>query len=223
MPIAKSELTDTLRNTESPPEDYLAAGVFVDSDQPEIVEFAHGYAGTGEDCERVVNLYYAVRDRIDYDPYFVGRNPDYYRASVCLHEGRGFCIPKAALLAACCRAINIPARVGYADVRNHLSTTRLEELIGGDVYYWHSYTDTWIEGRWIKSTPAFNAELCERLNVHPLEFDGVNDSLFQEYNRSGERHMEYVNYRGAFADVPYERIVADFAAHHRNWLASRGD
>lgn len=223
MSRAETELTDTLYNPERPPEDYLRAGDFIDSDRPEIVEFAHNYSGIGEYHERLVKLYYAVRDRIEYNPYFVGRHPDYYRASNCLREGRGFCIPKAALMAACCRAIGIPARVGYADVRNHLSTTKLEELIGGDIYYWHSYADTWLEGRWVKSTPAFNAELCERLNVHPLEFDGFNDSLFQEYNRSGERHMEYVHHRGPFADVPYDRIVEDFASHHPKWLASRGD
>ena len=195
----------------------------MDSDRSEIVAFARSHAGDGEDRDRVVNLYYAVRDRIAYNPYFVGRNPDYFRASACLREGRGFCIPKAALLAACCRAVDIPARVGYADVRNHLSTPKLEELIGGDVYHWHSYTDTWLGGRWVKSTPAFDAALCERLGVHPLEFNGVDDSLFQEYNRAGDRYMEYVLYRGPFADVPYDEIMAAFAAHHPKWLANRGD
>jgi transglutaminase-like putative cysteine protease len=187
------------------------------------VAFAHRHAGAGDDRERVINLYYAVRDRIAYNPYFIGRDRDYYRASACLREGKGFCIPKAALLAACCRAVNVPARVGYADVRNHVSTPKLEEMVGGDVYYWHSYTDTWLNGGWVKSTPAFDADLCERLNVHPLEFDGTEDSLFQEYNRAGDRHMEYVTHRGPFADVPYDLIVADFSLHHPKWLANRGD
>jgi hypothetical protein len=119
--------------------------------------------------------------------------------------------------------VNVPARVGYADVRNHVSTPKLEEMVGGDVYYWHSYTDTWLNGGWVKSTPAFDVDLCERLNVHPLDFDGTEDSLFQEYNRSGDRHMEYVTDRGPFADVPYDLIVADFSLHHPKWLANRGD
>lgn len=206
-----------------PKDDYLSAGTFLDCDQPEIVDFARRYSGGANDRDRVVSLYYAVRDRVAYNPYFIGRNPDYYRASACLLQGKGFCIPKAALLAACCRAVNVPARVGYADVRNHLTTPRLGEMVGGDVYYWHSYADTWLDGRWVKSTPSFDLALCERLNVHPLEFNGSDDSLFQEFNRSGDRHMEYVNDRGPFADVPYDQIVKDFARYHPKWLANRGD
>ena len=38
-------------------------------------------------------------------------------------------IGKASLLAACARAIGVPARVGYADVRNHLTSPRLYEKI----------------------------------------------------------------------------------------------
>ena len=202
---------------------FLSAGTFIDSDHPEIAAFAQQHVSGSNDRDRVVSLYYAVRDRVAYNPYYIGRNPDYYRASACLLEGKGFCIPKAALLAACCRAVNVPARVGYADVRNHLSTPKLEELVGGDIYCWHSYSDTWIDDRWVKSTPAFDTTLCERLNVRPLDFDGESDSLFQAYSRSGDRHMEYVNDRGPFGDVPYDRIVTDFAAYHPRWLASRGD
>lgn len=204
-------------------DDYLQPVEFIDSDDAAIRAFARQHAGGADDRERVVNLYYAVRDLVAYNPYFVGRKRDYYSASACLSEGQGFCIPKAALLAACCRAVRIPARVGYADVRNHVSTPRLEALVGGDVYTWHSYTDTLINGRWVKSTPAFDAALCERLNVHPLAFDGRTDSLFQEYNRAGDRHMEYIKRRGHFADVPYDLIVADFARHHPDWLDNRGD
>lgn len=216
-------MNDSASTVVSPDKDYLSAGIFIDSNHPEIVAFAHRHAGRGDDRARVINLYHAVRDGVAYNPYFIGRNPDYYRASACLRQGEGFCIPKAALLAACCRAVNVPARVGYADVRNHISTPKLEAMVGGDVYFWHSYTDTWLHGRWVKSTPAFDADLCERLNVHPLEFDGSEDSLFQEYNCAGDRHMEYVTDRGAFADVPYDLIVADFALRHPRWLACRSD
>ncbi|HEY5789530.1 MAG TPA: transglutaminase-like domain-containing protein, partial [Gammaproteobacteria bacterium] len=176
---------------------YLAAGRFVDADDPGVVAFARAAAGAERDeLARAVRLYYAVRDQVLYDPYHVGEDPEYYRAGACLAAGRGFCIPKAALLAACARAVGLPARVGYADVRNHLSTPRLEALIGGSVYTWHSYTEFYLEGRWVKATPAFDGALCARLGVHALEFDGREDSLFQEYNRAGHRHMEYVRERG---------------------------
>jgi transglutaminase-like putative cysteine protease len=200
-------------------DDYLAPGRFVDSDDPAVAAFATAaVAGVDGEVPRALALYYAVRDGVGYDPYCVGTDTDYYRAGACLARGHGFCIPKAALLAACARAVGIPARVGYADVRNHLSTPRLEAMIGGDVYHWHSYAEMRLDGRWVKSTPAFDAALCERLGVHALEFDGVEDSLFQEYNRAGDRHMEYLADRGTYVDVPYDAIVADFERLHPEWL-----
>ena len=198
---------------------YLVPRRFVDSADPAIVAFAQrAVAGVVSARERGVALYYAVRDEVGYDPYCVGSHEKYFRAGACLERGSGFCIPKAALLAACARAVGIPARVGYADVRNHLSTPRLSAMVGGDVYHWHSYTDMLLDGRWVKSTPAFDRALCERLGVHALDFDGVEDSLLQEYNRAGDRHMEYLAQRGTFADVPFARIVADFERLHPTWL-----
>ena len=202
--------------------DCLEPGTFVDSDDPGVMVFAErAVRGIADPRERALALYYAVRDDVGYDPYCVGPDADYFRAGACLARGYGFCIPKAALLAACSRAAGIPARVGYADVRNHLSTPRLEALVGGDVYHWHSYTEMHLDGRWVKSTPAFDAALCDRLGVHALEFDGRNDSLFQEYNRAGARHMEYLADRGTYVDVPWRAIVADFERLHPEWLHNR--
>lgn len=73
--------------------------------------------------------------------------------------------------AACGIAAGIPARLGFADVKNHLATPRLTDLNGGDVFHWHAYTDLHLEGRWVKATPAFDLALCERFGVLPLEFD----------------------------------------------------
>lgn len=211
-------------NPSHDPAEYLAPGEFVDSDHPAIGEFVQSHRVATEDpLQTAIRLYLAVRDEVTYDPYQVGPDPRYFRASDCLLGGSGFCIPKAALLAACARVAGIPARVGYADVRNHLSTKKLDELTGGNVYTWHSFTDLYLEDRWVKATPAFNQSLCERFGVHVLEFDGRNDSLFQEFNQSGHRHMEYVQQRGVFFDVPYERIVADFEKNHPKWLHHRAD
>jgi transglutaminase-like putative cysteine protease len=168
-----------------------------------------------------VKLYYAVRDDIFYDPYYVGEARTYYRASDCLRAHRGFCIPKAALLAAAARSVDIPARVGYADVRNHLSTKKLREMIGGDLFIWHGYTELYLEGRWVKATPVFNLSLCKRFGVRPLEFDGRHDSPLHEYDHEGRRHMEYVRERGHYPDVPYDTIIADFKKMYPRWLALR--
>jgi len=212
-------MSDPVDLTSQETENYLQAGEFINTDDPHVVDFANSHRVTGETpVAAAIRLYVAVRDKITYDPYRVGPDPRYFRASDCLAKRSGFCIPKAALLAACARVIGIPARVGYADVRNHLSSKRLDELIGGNVYNWHSYTDLYLDGQWIKATPAFNKELCQRFGVHVLEFDGHNDSLLQEFDQTGNRHMEYENQRGVFSDVPYELILANFEKHHPKWL-----
>ena len=112
------------------------------------------------------------------------------RASQVIEQGYGWCVPKAALLAAAARAAGIPARVGYADVRNHLSTQRMRETMQTDVFIWHGYAELWLQGAWIKSTPAFNVELCERFGLLPLEWDGRSDSLYHPFDGEGRRHME---------------------------------
>ena len=200
---------------------YLAAGEFIDSSHPEVRAFAQKTTvGAADAVSRAVKLYYAVRE-ILYDPYCAGEDRSYFRASDCLRAKRGFCIPKAALLAAAARSVGIPARVGYADVRNHLSTQKLIELIGGDLFIWHGFTELYVEGRWVKATPAFNLSLCKRFGVLPLEFDGRHDSLFHEYDQGGRRHMEYVRQRGHYPDVPYDTIIADFKKMYPRWLALR--
>lgn len=199
---------------------YLRAGEFIDSDDAGVRAFALREAsGAGDDVSRAVKLYYAVRDQILYDPYHFGEARSYFRASDCLRAKRGFCIPKAALLAAAARCVGIPARVGFADVRNHLSTKKLLELVGSDLFIWHSYTELYLDGQWVKATPAFNLSLCERFGVRPLEFDGRQDSLFHEYDQGGRRHMEYVRQRGHYPDVPYEELLADFKKAYPRLLA----
>ena len=146
-------------------------------------------------------------------------DPGVFRASAVLDAGKGFCVGKSALLAAAARATGIAARPGYADVRNHLTSPRLKVTVG-DTFYWHSYTELKVDGKWVKCTPAFDSGLCERANIAPLEFDGATDSLFQPVDLAGRRHMEYLADRGTFADVPFETIVADFKKFYPKLLAA---
>jgi transglutaminase-like putative cysteine protease len=204
-------------------DEFIAPGRFIDSGAPNIVAFANGAAdGNGSTLARVLRLYRAVRDDVVYDPYVDLSDPANFRASTVLAAGRGFCIGKAALLAACCRVIGVPARVGYADVRNHLSSPRLSEYMGTDVYVWHSYADILIDGAWVKATPAFNSELCRRIGLAPLAFDGRTDSLLHPYDRAGRLYMEYLDDRGAFADVPYDTIMAAFRRHYPALMTRHG-
>ncbi|NCT98105.1 MAG: transglutaminase family protein [Comamonadaceae bacterium] len=183
----------------------------IDSDHPAIRAFAHEHARGGSVRERSVALYLAVRDLVRYDPYRIDLSPGGMRASTTLRLGYGWCVPKAVLMAAVARAAGIPARLGFADVKNHMSTEKLRRTMGSDVFVWHGYTELWIDGAWRKATPAFNLSLCEKFGLLPLEFDGVHDSLYHPYDRAGQRHMEYVNERGSFDDLPLKRITADFA------------
>jgi len=191
--------------------EYLEPGQFVDSDHPAVIDFANKNGTGTTEREKAVSLYYAVRDRIRYNPFQNFTLDDTYRASACIEQGSGWCVPKAALLAACARAIGIPARVGYADVRNHITTPELTAKMGTDLFVFHGYTELLLEGSWVKSTPAFNLSLCTRFRVKPLEFDGVTDSLFHPFDEDNRRHMEYVRDRGAYADVPAEEIRRVFS------------
>lgn len=204
-------------------DEFLSAGRYIDSDSLQVADFARDTAaGAAGEVERARRLFRAVRDGITYDPYIDFTDPANYRASGVLAARRGFCVGKAALLAGSCRALGIPARVGYADVRNHMTSPRLYALIKTDVFIWHSYTEIHLFGRWLKSTPAFDLALCERVGLAPLEFDGDSDSLFQPFDRAGRRHMEYLKDRGAFADVPFETIKTDFRAYYPSLMRKPG-
>ena len=190
--------------------EYLRPARYIDSDHPAVAAFASEHAQGKSPLERAVSLYYAVRDRIRYNPFLDVADPDTFRGSAVLAAGEGFCIGKAALLAGAARAAGIPARVGFADVKNHLSTPRLAETMGTDLFAYHGYVELHLEGKWVKATPAFNLALCRRFRVKPLEFDGRSDSIFHPYDEDERLHMEYVRERGTFADVPTEEIQRTF-------------
>jgi transglutaminase-like putative cysteine protease len=196
----------------------LVSGAYVDSDHPAVMAFAATHAHGTTDTERAVALFYTVRDGFRYDPYRLDLSPHGMKASTVLEVGHGWCVTKAALLAAACRAAGIPARLGFADVRNHLSTERLRALMGTDVFIWHGYAELCLDGAWRKATPAFNVQLCERFGLHPLDFNGRDDSLYHPFDRQGQRHMEYVAERGAFDDVPRTQIIDDLKSFYPAWL-----
>lgn len=202
---------------------FLAPGVFIDSDSPQIRSFVmQTIANLAEPRASILRLYATIRDNIIYDPYVNFADPANFRASGVLSAGRGFCVGKSALLAAGARSLGIPARLGFADVRNHLTSPRLYEKIKTDIFLWHSYTELYLSGSWVKATPAFDRALCERAGLKPLEFDGVTDSLFHPFDQAGRRHMEYLNDHGTFADVPFDTIQAEFLRTYPALMSSNG-
>jgi transglutaminase-like putative cysteine protease len=190
-------------------ESNLCATYYIDKDHPDIQSFARLVCqGQTSDMDKALALYYAVRDQIRYNPYAIDPEKSAMKASQTLKKGEGYCVAKAVLLTACVRNQGIPARLGFADVKNHLNTTKLREMMGTDLFVWHGYSEIYLGGRWVKATPAFNLSLCQNFNVCPLEFDGINDSIFHPLDTKGNRHMEYVADRGSFDDLPWDRIIA---------------
>ena len=193
--------------------EFLLPTYYVDCDSPAIKDFVLRVAGDEQGrsaTDKAIRLFNAVRDQIRYDPYAVSLSEADYRASEILKMPSAFCVPKAILLASAMRAAGIPAAIGFADVRNHLNSPKLTELMGTDLFIYHGYVALWLDGNMFKVTPAFNMELCERFGVRPLIFDGTADALFHEFDTSDHRHMEYVNDRGWFADAPIRKMLEDF-------------
>jgi transglutaminase-like putative cysteine protease len=191
---------------------WLTPTWFIDADDPAVVAFAAEAAGDATDPTDVaVRLFYAVRDGFRYDPYNVDHAPERFRASSVVASSSNWCVPKSVLLTAAARARGLPARLGFADVRNHLTSEKLRAQMGSDVFAWHGYSELLLDGRWHKLSTAFNIELCDRFGVKALDFDGTGDALMHPYDKAGNRHMEYLNQRGSFDDLPLHLILADFA------------
>ena len=153
---------------------------------------------------------------IRYNPYVNMLTPETFRASSVLAAGNGYCVGKAALYAAACRVHGIPARVGFADVRNHLTTEKLRQSMGTDVFTWHGFTEVYVDGAWRKATPTFNATLCAKVGVHPLDFDGHNDALLHPFDGAGRTYMQYVNDHGSYHDVPAKFLMREMARDYAN-------
>lgn len=203
--------------------DYLVPTRHIDSDSAEVIAFASSRVGTAQSpVDRAVNLFYAVRDEIKYDPYHIDISREKFTASAVLAKKFGFCIEKALLLAASARVVDIPSRLRFADVRNHLTTARLKELMDTDLFIFHGYTELFLNNKWVKATPTFNKSLCQRFGVNPIDFDGIHDSIFHEFDSRGKKHMEYVRDRGHYADLPYDEILEAFRKHYPMYFKEEG-
>lgn len=188
---------------------------FLDHEAPAVGDFVRRALPDPavSDVERAVALYYAVRDRVLYEVYGTDLSREGLRASAVAGQGSGFCVHKSILYAAAVRAVGIPSRIVVAEVRNHLASERLRELVGGEVFL-HCLTSVRLDGRWVHATPVFNKTLCRLYRIAPLEFDGRSDSLHHPFDEEGRRHMEFVRMHGEFDDFPYERVVGSIRMLH---------
>ncbi len=190
---------------------YLKPTPIIDCDHWTIERKADELArGQKEIKEIARGLFYFVRDGIKYNPYMPRYLPEHFRASHTLARKDGFCVQKAVLLVALCRAVGIPARIGFAVIKNHLMPDKMANMLYGNVLPEHGYAELYLNDRWTKVTPVFDLEMCQKNRIIPVEFDGENDAKFHSHNQDGRLHIEYVTDRGPYEDVPLDAI--------REWL-----
>ncbi len=196
-----------------PMEEYTKPTYFIDSDNPLITARAGELtADAGNDIEKAVKLFYFTRDEIRYSPYCFTCDVEKLVASRTLKACEGFCVQKSILLAALARAAGIPARLGFADIRNHLVPERLRKQMGTDLFAYHGYVEMCLDGRWVKATAVFDKKMCAENGIRTVEFNGVDNATFHKYNEKGELHIEYVRYHGTHADMPIDdmrKVVAE--------------
>jgi transglutaminase-like putative cysteine protease len=196
---------------------------FLNYDDSSVREFAQKHTeGLTSPKAQAVKLFEVVRDRFAYDPYNINLQKKAMRASEILKRDSAYCNEKAIVLASALRYLGIPARLYFGNVRNHIATEKLQNLLGTDVMAFHGCVEIWLNGKWLKATPAFNASLCHRLGVEPLVFDGEEDAIFQQFSKDGRRFMDYIEIHGSFDDMPYDLFVAELKKQYGH-LIQEGD
>ena len=194
---------------------------FIDSDSEPVQQFTDAAVGELKDpVEQARALFYAVRDGIRYNPYAAGKTPESFRASTVAATDNNWCVPKSVLMVAAARRCGIPARLGFADVVNHLTSAKLSDSMETDVFAWHGYAELLLNDHWVKLSTAFNRELCEKFGTKTLEFDSDNGALMHPFDESGNRHMEYINERGSFDDLPLDEIFQTFSEIYPDWSST---
>ncbi|MEP2237475.1 MAG: transglutaminase family protein [Maribacter sp.] len=197
--------------------DYLSPTYFFDYESDEIQDLVSEYKNTTlSEKEISIALYNTVRDNWRYDPYSLSFNKEKYLASKIVKRTNGHCIDKSIILIAALRALGIPARIHLAKVKNHIGVERLIEKFGSNELTPHGMVDAFINGKWLKLSPTFNTSLCEMLRVAPLDFDGENDAVLQEFNEEGTQFMEYLEDYGHFEDLPLAFMERNAREHYPN-------
>lgn len=184
-------------------QEYLKETPFLDFNDPVYDAFLDDIDTNYSNKELAIALYYKVRDSFLYDPYHLNITEDGLRGSNIILKKRAWCVEKAIVLASLARKYGIPSRLGYAIVTNHIGVEKLIEYLKRPEIVFHGYVELFIDDKWIKCTPSFDKRICKVSRVSTLEWDGQNDSMFQEYDK-GKRFMDYILYYGEFSDVPLQ-------------------
>jgi transglutaminase-like putative cysteine protease len=185
------------------PKSSLRPGYCIDSDAKSIREKARKLtAGSREAPEKARRIFDYVRDEIVYNfAPDVGTRRD-FRASHVLEIGNGFCMQKAALFAALCRASGIPARIGFQNIVDYKITGRFLEMMGTNELHGHGMNAVYLDGRWLAVDCTLDRTLVDRKNYRLVEFDGRHDALLPQTDRAGKPHFAIMKQRGFYNDTP---------------------
>lgn len=187
----------------------LKESYFLDHSSKEIQELVHEFRGKST-FEIIEQLYVKVRDSWRYNAYVIGIEDKDYVASNIYHKKEAHCIDKAILYTAGLRALGVPSKLRLAKVSNHIAVERLVNKLGTNELAPHGLVEVYNGENWVKCSPAFNKELCDLYNVAPLDFNGKEDAIMQEYNNDNAKFMQYLEDYGSFDDVPLEFIKETF-------------
>jgi transglutaminase-like putative cysteine protease len=194
-------------------EEYLKDTVFLDYKNSNFDIFLDDMDPYLPKKELGTTLYYKVRDAFLYDPYHLDLTESGLTASNVLGKKRAWCVEKSSVLAAAARKFGIPSRLGYAIVTNHVGVEKLSQYLRREEIVFHGFVELFIEGKWVKCTPAFDQRICRVSGVSALDWDGEHDSLFQEFDH-GRKFMEYLHFYGMFDDVPIELMNAEMKKYY---------
>lgn len=189
----------------------------LESDHPAVRSLAdHLASGERDPGEIARRLFEHVRDRIAYSVFVPFHRREDYLASQTLARSSGYCVQKSVLLATLARAAGIPARLAFADIRNHRASPQLVAGMGTNLFVYHSYPVLHLAGRWVSVAPTFDASLCAEHGFPLVSFDGIHDALLPPEDPQGRPFVEYVTHHGLYDDVPMEALLAA-------WHAAYGD
>lgn len=186
---------------------------------PDFNEFLKGFNFSENPTDNAKEAYFKIRDLFLYDPYHLDLNKNALIASEIIKKRRAWCVEKALVMVACCRAIGIPSRFGFAIVTNHIGVEKLTNYLQRNEIVFHGFVEVFLENKWIKCTPAFDKRVCRLSGVSTLDWDGKNDSMFQEFE-NGKKFMEYLHFYGEFADIPFELMHEEMKKYYPHLFAT---
>lgn len=194
------------------PEQCLAETQYIDVRAPAILDATAtlGMASRSP-VERAGAVFSFVRDRLRYR-FAAPLDPTAYVASRILVAGSGFCVQKALVACALGRAVGIPTALVLADLRDRSLSPTIVTALGTDVMFHHGLTAFHLDGAWRVADASLSPDLVTRKKYRQVEFDGRSDATLARTTEDGHAHAEYLAIHGLYADLPYDQMVAAFAA-----------